>query len=177
MRRGSSNCDLSSERSGLITFNIVLERYLLRHPLACLFRPQRATDIHCSFLLPHGFEHGGFNLCRFFCQTHVRQHHGRGEDCSKGIRLILPCDRRSRTVHRLEHRSAARMNVAAGGHTEASLQAGGEVGDDVAEHIVGDDHIKLARVAHHLHAERIDIHVLRGNFWKLRAHLFENTLP
>jgi folate-binding protein YgfZ len=69
------------------------------------------------------------------------------------------------------------MNIPAGRHAQPSLQSGREIGDDVPEHVVGDDHVELARVAHHLHAERVDVHVLRGNFWKLRAHFFENALP
>src|ERR1700678_806993 len=69
------------------------------------------------------------------------------------------------------------MNVSAGRHAEAALQPGGEVGDDVAEHVIGDHHIEWPRIAHHLHAERIDIHVLRRDPRMRAAYFFEDTLP
>ena len=69
------------------------------------------------------------------------------------------------------------MDVAAGGHAQAALQSGGEVGDDVAEHVVGDDHIEGTRVAHHLHAECVDVHVLCRDLGILSADVFEDALP
>ena len=68
------------------------------------------------------------------------------------------------------------MNVAAGGHAEATLQAGGQVGDDVAEHIVGDDYVERARVADHLGAERVHVHVLGLDLRIFCADLFEQVL-
>src|SRR5579862_1848596 len=77
----------------------------------------------------------------------------------------------------LEHAGASRMNVAAGSHAEASLESGGKVGNDVAEHIVGDDDVELTRIADHLHAERVDVHVLRGDLRIFGADGFKNALP
>ena len=91
----------------------------------------------------------------------MRQHHGRGQNRAERIGQILARDRRRRAVHRLEHRRLAGMNIAAGGHAQAALQSGGEVGDDVAEHVIGHDHVEGPRIAHHLHAERVHVHVLR----------------
>src|SRR5689334_22300654 len=77
----------------------------------------------------------------------------------------------------LEHRRAAWMNIAACRHPKASLKRGGKIRDDVAEHIVGDDHIKLPRVADHLHAKRIHVHMLRPDVRILSTDFFEYTLP
>jgi hypothetical protein len=69
------------------------------------------------------------------------------------------------------------MNVAAGGHAQPALERGGQVGDDVAEHVVGDDHVERARLAHHLQAERVHVHVLRLDVGILLRHFFEDALP
>src|ERR1019366_4619219 len=50
-------------------------------------------------------------------------------------------------------------------------------GDYVAKHVVGDDDIELARIAHHLHAERVHVHVLRFDLRILCRHFFEYALP
>jgi len=77
----------------------------------------------------------------------------------------------------LKHRGAAWVDVAARGHAEAALESRGEVCDDVAKHIVGDNDIELARVADHLHAEGVDVHVLRGDPGIFGADFFEHSLP
>ncbi len=69
------------------------------------------------------------------------------------------------------------MNVAAGGHAQSALQRGGQVGDDVAKHVVGDDHVERFWIAHHLQAERVDVHVLRLNLGILLRDFFEDALP
>ena len=80
------------------------------------------------------------------------QHHGGSQDRAERIRKVLSGNRRRRAMHRLEHRSLSRMDVSTRCHSQATLQSGSEVGDDVAEHIVSDDNIELPRIAHHLHA-------------------------
>src|SRR5580704_6781775 len=69
------------------------------------------------------------------------------------------------------------MNVATRGHAQSSLQASGEIGDDVPEHIIGHDDVELARVAHHLHAERVHVHVFGLDLRIFTAHFFEYSLP
>src|SRR5208282_6411601 len=69
------------------------------------------------------------------------------------------------------------MNVPASGHTQAALQGGSEIGDDIPEHVVGDDSVELPRVPDHLHAERVHIHVLGLDLRIFAAHLLEHTLP
>src|SRR5580693_8409083 len=80
-------------------------------------------------------------------------------------------------MYRLEHRRLPGMNIPAGRHAEAALQSGGEVGDDVAEHIVGHDHIEPARIADHLQAQRVYVHVLRRDLRMLAAYLLKDALP
>ena len=69
------------------------------------------------------------------------------------------------------------MNVAAGRHTESTLESRGEVGDDVAEHVIGHDHVERLRLAHHLQAESVDIHVLSADIGILGCDLLEDALP
>ena len=52
-------------------------------------------------------------------------------------------------MHRLEHRRAARMQVAGRSQTEAALQRRAKVGDDVAKQVVGDDDFELRGILDH----------------------------
>src|ERR1043166_8456129 len=69
------------------------------------------------------------------------------------------------------------MNVATGGHSKGSLQSGSKIGDDVAKHIVGHDDIELARLADHLRAERVHVHMFGFDLRMFSADLFEDPLP
>ena len=51
----------------------------------------------------------------------------------------------------LEHRGLAGMNIAAGRHAQPPLEGRGQVGYDIAKHVVGHDHVKLFRIARHVH--------------------------
>ena len=96
---------------------------------------------------------------------------------AEGIGNILPRNRRRGTMNRLEHRNVSGTQIAARGHPQAALQSRSKIGDDVAEHVVGDDDIEPARIAHHLHAERVHVHVLRLDLRILGSHLLEHSLP
>ena len=52
------------------------------------------------------------------------------------------------------------IDVAAGGDAHAALNHRAEVGDDVAEHVVGDDHVEPLGVLHHPHAGGVDVGVV-----------------
>ena len=78
-----------------------------------------------------------------------------------GLATFFPASGGRAAVHRLEQAQPAGMDVARGGHAQAALQAGGEVGDDVAEHVRGDDHLELPRVAHELQGQVVDVEVAR----------------
>jgi hypothetical protein len=69
------------------------------------------------------------------------------------------------------------MEVARRRHPEAALERRAEVGDDVAEQVVGHDHLELPRLEHHVHRERIDV-VVRGDDPGVgRRELSEDPLP
>src|ERR1700677_900584 len=105
------------------------------------------------------------------------QHHGRSQNRAEGICHILPGDGWGGAMYRFEHRCLAGVNISAGGQAQAALKPGGEVGDDIAEHVVGHDYVEWAWVAHHLHTERVYIHVLRFDLWMFAADFFEYSLP
>jgi len=69
------------------------------------------------------------------------------------------------------------MNVAGGGEAESTGELGGEVADDVAEKIVGDDDVELAGVADEFHGEGVDEQVAGIDFGIFGADGFENALP
>ena len=105
------------------------------------------------------------------------QHHRRRQDCAEWISDILSGDRWSRAVYRLEHRRLPRMNVPAGRHSQSALDACSKIGDDVAEHIIRDNNVELPRVAHHLHAQGVHIHMFGRDLRILARHVFERSLP
>src|ERR1700674_92567 len=80
-------------------------------------------------------------------------------------------------MYGLKHRSLSRTQIAARGHPQAALQSGSKIADDVAKHVVGDEDIKSARIAHHLHGERVHVHALRFDLRILRGDLLEHALP
>ena len=57
-------------------------------------------------------------------------------------------------------------------HAERAGEHRGDVGEHVAEQIVGDDHVELLRIAHELHAAGVGQHVLELHVLELaRVHL------
>ena len=49
------------------------------------------------------------------------------------------------------------MDVARRGHAEPALKRAADVGDDVAEQVVGDDHLELAGILDQEHGQRVDV--------------------
>ena len=49
------------------------------------------------------------------------------------------------------------VDVAAGGQPDAAAHRGGEVGDDVAEQVVGDDHVEPAGVGDQVDGRGVDV--------------------
>ena len=63
------------------------------------------------------------------------------------------------------------------GHAEPALQRAADIGDDVAEQVVGDDHLILPGILHQEHRERIDV-LVRGGDARIRCRDFlEHALP
>src|SRR5699024_5769168 len=92
---------------------------------------------------------------------------------------VLARDVGGRAVHRLEHRrvGAGGVDVAAGRQADAAGDRGRQVGDDVAEQVVGDDHVEAARIGHQVHHRGVDVHVVGGDLRVLGGHLVHGALP
>ena len=69
------------------------------------------------------------------------------------------------------------MDVAGGGHAQPALQGRPDVGDDVAEHVVGHDHLELRRVEHHLHGQVVREEVDGLDARVLVRDVLEHALP
>ncbi len=74
---------------------------------------------------------------------------------------------------------AARLgvDVAAGGDAHAALDDAAQVGDDVAEHVRGDDHVVVLGVLDHPHAAGVDVVVVGLDVGVLLGHLLERPPP
>src|SRR5689334_6083045 len=109
----------------------------------------------------------------------VAQQEGDGQHGGAGVGLALARDVRGRAVHRLEHgrELAARVDVAGGGDADAAGDGRGEVGDDVAEEVVGDDHVEPGRVGDQVDGRRVHVDVVGGDLGELRGHLGEDVRP
>ncbi len=69
------------------------------------------------------------------------------------------------------------MDIGGGREAEATCELRGEVRDDVAEEIVGDDDVELARVADELHGEGVYIKVTGIDYGIFGADGFKDALP
>ena len=109
----------------------------------------------------------------------VVEHEGRRQDGSDGVGLALPGDVGRRAVDGLEHGGAGAggVQVGARGEPDPPGYRAAEVGEDVAEEVVGDDHVVLLRRLHEVDAGRVDVVVRRGDVGVLRLHLVEGALP
>jgi len=112
---------------------------------ATAFVAQLAAHVGRAVAGVDGARAYGLDARLFLGPAEMREHHADGEEARDGVREILADERRRGAVHRLEERDALRIRVVdvrARGHAEAALQTRAEVGDDVAEQVVRDDHSK-----------------------------------
>ena len=102
-----------------------------------------------------------------------RQHRGRG------IGDALAGDVGRRAVHRLEHARVGPGNVeiAAGGQPDAAGDRRAEVGEDVAEKVVGDDDVEALRGGDEVHRRRVDVAVVDADLRKLLRYGVDGALP
>ena len=100
-----------------------------------------------------------------------------GQDRRRRVGLLLAGDVGRRAVHRLEHarRGAVGVDVAAGRQADAAGDGGGEVGDDVAEQVVGDDHVEARRVGGHEDRGGVDVQVVDRDVGELRRDLLRRA--
>ena len=107
------------------------------------------------FFLGQHLRQRGVDAARRVVLADVAQHQHAGEDHRHRVGDVLAGDVRRRAVHRLEHR-ALFADVGAGRHAEAADEAGGEIGDDVAEEVRQQQAVKGLRLDHQFHAQRVD---------------------
>jgi len=82
-------------------------------------------------------------------------------------------------VDRLEHRwiGPGGIDISAGGQANSAAHRRGQVGDDVAEQIVGDDHVKATGVGDKEDRGRVDVLISDLDVWIFRADLRDDPRP
>jgi hypothetical protein len=82
-------------------------------------------------------------------------------------------------VHRLEHAgvAAGHIEVSAGGKADPTSDSRREVGEDVTEQIVSDDHVEPAGVGDQVDGGRIDVLVRHRHVGMLQRHLLHDARP
>lgn len=62
-------------------------------------------------------------------------------------------------MHRLEHRRVGpgRVDIPTGRQADTATYRRGQIGDDVAEQVVGDDHVEATRVGDHVDGGGVDV--------------------
>src|SRR5690606_385155 len=109
----------------------------------------------------------------------VAQQEGDGQDGGRRVGLALAGDVRGRAVHGREHggERTRRVDVPAGGDADAAGDGRGEVGDDVAEEVVGDDDVEAGRVGDEVDRRGVDVDVVGGDVGVLLGHPAEDVGP
>ena len=95
----------------------------------------------------------------------VAQQHCAGEDCGGGVCLVLAGDVRCGAVYGLEHGGelADGVDVAACRVADTAGHCTCEVSDDVAEKVVGNDHVEAGGVGDHEDGGRVNVQVVGLN--------------
>ena len=109
----------------------------------------------------------------------VVQQQRRGQDRRRGICLLLARNVRGRAVDRLEHgrRGAVHVDVAGCGQADAAGDGCGQVGDDVAEEVVGDDDVEACGVGDQEDHGRINVQVVDADVREFLRHGLDRALP
>ncbi len=76
---------------------------------------------------------------------------------ARGLMTFWPVYFGGAPAHRLEHRRAFGVDVATGRDAETALNHRRQIGDDVAEHVVGHDDVEPFRIFHEPHADGINV--------------------
>jgi hypothetical protein len=95
--------------------------------------------------------------------------HARGLDHGIGVGDALSGDVGGGAVRGLRHGDGAFADAKAGRHAQPPDEAGGFVGQDVAEHVGGDDDVEALRIADQARRHRIDDDLVDGDVRKLRG--------
>ena len=107
----------------------------------------------------------------------LAQHHGAGQDHGDRVRLAGAGDVGRRAVDRLEDARAAVAERGGRREPDAARDRGGEVGEDVAEEVLGDDHVVRGRLLDQLHRHRVDELVVEPHVGELGGHLVGEAVP
>ena len=103
----------------------------------------------------------------------VLQQHGTREDRRHRIGDAFAGDVRGRAVAGLKDRVAV-AQVGGRGHAQPADQPGRQVREDVAEHVLGDDHVEPLRLADELEGRRVDVQVIGRDVRIARGDLVEH---
>ena len=97
--------------------------------------------------------------------TKVTQQHRAGEDCGGGVCFVLAGDIRCGAVYGLEHggKLADGVNIAACRVADTTGHCTGEVSYDVAEEVIGDNHVESGRVGDHEDGGGVNMQVVGLN--------------
>src|SRR5437660_6939635 len=109
--------------------------------------------------------------------TEVLEHQRAAQSHRQRIGFPLSGDVRRAAVHRLEKRDAPGVDVSGSRDAEPAGEGRAQIGEDVAEEVVGDDHLIRLRLTDEIHRQRIDVHRFRLQRGMARAHLGENAPP
>ena len=107
----------------------------------------------------------------------VAKHHRHRQDRRKRIGLVLSGDVRGGTVDRLVESLAVGIQRRGRQHADRAGEHRRLVGQDVAEHVAGDDHVELLRIAHELHRRVVDVHVRELHVGIVLAHRADDFAP
>src|SRR5258708_5889099 len=117
-----------------------------RDAVTRLSRAKQTADVGGTLSRGDRILYGGLDGGGLLAQTEVLEHERDGEDGTHRVGDVLPRQRRRRPVYRLEHRRPPRIEIAGGRESEAPLQCGAQVRDDIPEQVVGDDDVELRRI-------------------------------
>src|SRR5699024_4369547 len=129
--------------------------------------------------LVHIGHHGLLDGSGLLGHAQVVQEEGHREDGGRGVCLLLAGVVRGRAVHRFELRGygAVRVDVDGGRQADAAGDGGRKVGDDVAEEVIGDNHVKSGGVGSHEDGGRIHVQVVDGDLGVLGRDGIHRAAP
>jgi len=150
---------------------------VLQEPVGDFGGVFEALEVGSGDFIVKGSLHGFLQERGFIAPAEKVEHHSSSKDRAERVRNSLPGDVGGRAVDGLEKRGASGMDVAGGGEAESAGEFGGQVADDVAEEIVGDDDVELAGIANEFHGESVDVEVAGFDVGIFGANGFEGALP
>ena len=105
----------------------------------------------------------------------VDEHHHRAAQQTRRVRHAAPGDVRGRAVNRFEHREVA-PDVRRPGEPDRARRLGGDVGEDVAVEVRGDDHVERLGACRHERRADVDDPVVGLDLGVLGGDLVEDAV-